>query len=78
MNKVKVNEDDYIALCNQELQNHSDFQEGMKIIGVPPGKSGSDLTGYNWEGPSAVMAMLVSSVVGKIREKYELDVSQNN
>jgi len=74
MSKQIVNEDEFIALCNQELRKRPDFEEGMEIIGVPEGYSGSDLSGYNWKGPDS-MPGIVSQVVSMVNENYELRVT---
>jgi hypothetical protein len=76
MDKTLVNEDQYIILCNQELKNHPDFQEGMKIIGVPKDATGFNLTGLNWEGPSTEMPSLTAIVESKVKENYELRVTR--
>lgn len=75
MSKQIVNEDQFLEACNQELRNHPDYEEGMEIIGVPQDASGSDLSGYNWNGPDS-MPGIVSSVVNKVKEQYELRVTQ--
>ncbi len=75
MGKQILNEDEFIAICNQELQKHPDYEEGMEIIGVPEGYSGSVLSGYNWKGPE-FMPGIVSQVVKAVKEKYELRVTQ--
>jgi hypothetical protein len=74
MDKQIVNEDQFIELCNQELRNHQYFEKGMKNNGVPDDASGSELSGYNWEGPDS-MPIIVSSVVNKVKENYELRVT---
>ncbi len=74
MSKKLVNEDKFIELCNEELRNQPDYEEGMEIIGVPEDASGSDLSGYNWKGPDS-MPGIVSIVVKKVKEKYELNVT---
>ena len=74
MTKQIVNEDEFLAACNQELRKHDRFEEGMKIIGVPEGYSGSDLSGYNWTGPDS-MPGIVAQVVKVVNEKYELRVT---
>ncbi len=75
MSKQIVNEDEFIKICNQELQKRPDYEEGMEVIGVPEGHSGSDLSGYNWKGP-AIMPSIVSQVVNSVEEKYELRVTE--
>lgn len=75
MSKQIVNEDQFLEACNQELLNHPDYEEGMEIIGVPQDASGSDLSGYNWKGPDS-MHGIVSSVLNKVKEQYELRVTQ--
>ena len=71
MAKQIINEDQFIEFCNKELRNRPDYEEGMEIIGVPEDASGSDLSGYNWKGPDS-MPGIVSIVVNKVKEKYEL------
>jgi hypothetical protein len=73
MSKQIFNEDEFIVICNQELQNHPDYEHGMKIIGVPQGYNGSDLSGYRWEGPET-MSGIVSQVIKAAKGKYELRV----
>lgn len=75
MDKIIVNEDEYIVLCNEELRKHPSYQEGMEIIGVPEGKSGPELSGYDWKGPG-FMPGIVSEVVHKVNEKYEYSPSR--
>ncbi len=74
MIKQIVSEDKFIELCNQELQNHSCYERGMIIFGVPKGVSGSNLTGYDWSGPNA-MPEIFSSVVNNVEKKYECRVT---
>ena len=74
MAKQIVNEGKFIELCNQELRNRADYEEGMKIINIPENTSGSDLSGYKWIGPDS-MPGIVSSVVNKVKERYELKVT---
>ena len=75
MGKQILNEDEFITICNQELQKQPDYEEGMEIISVPEGYSGSVLSGYNWKGPE-FMSGIVSQVVRTVKEKYELRVTQ--
>ena len=74
MTKQIVDEDQFITLCNEKLRRHPSYEEGMEIIGVPEDASGSDLSGYNWKGPDS-MPGIVSSVVSKVKEHYELRVT---
>lgn len=76
MPKQMVNEDQYLEILNRELRSNSDYREGMKIIGVPQGSTGSDLSGYSWEGPDEVMPGLVSKIVSSLKKQYELRVTQ--
>jgi len=71
MPKQIVNEDQYLEICNHELKKDPDYKEGMKIIGVPRG-SGSNLSGYSWEGPNAIMPALISRIVSTVGKQYEL------
>lgn len=75
MSKQIVNENQFLEACNQELRNHPDYEEGMEIIGVPQDASGSGLSGYNWKGPDSMFG-IVSSVVNKVKEQYELRITQ--
>ena len=75
MTKQIVNEDEFIKACNEELKQHDYYEEGMEITEVPEGCSGSDLSGYSWTGPDE-MPGIVSQVVAKVKEKYELKVTQ--
>jgi hypothetical protein len=75
MDKQIINENEFIKLCNEELRNHPDYEDGMEIIGVPKGESGSDLSGYNWKGPEK-MPSIVSEVVRAVKEKYQLHVTR--
>jgi hypothetical protein len=75
MAKPIVNEDQFIELCDKELRNHPSYEEGMEIIGVPEGYSGSNLSGYNWKGPESKMPGIVAQVAAKVKEHYELQVS---
>jgi hypothetical protein len=74
MDRQIVNEDEYIAACNQELRQHPYFEEGMEITGVPEGSSGSDLSGYTFKGPEKTRG-IVAQVVSSINKKYELLVT---
>ena len=74
MSKQIVNEDEFIAICNQELRKHPDYEERMEVMGVPEGYSGSNLSGYNWKGPDS-MPGIVAQVVQTVEEKYELRVT---
>ena len=76
MTKQIVDEDGYIRVCNEELQRHSRYQNGMKIIGVPEGESGSDLAGYDWEGPNQLMPGIVSQVVAIVGKTYQLQFTE--
>jgi len=75
MPKQIVNEDQYLEICNRELRKDPDYKEGMKIIGVPRGSSDSNLSGYSWEGPDAIMPALVSKIVSAVEKQYELRVT---
>lgn len=37
MTKQIVDEDGYIHVCNEELQRHSQYENGMEIVGAPEG-----------------------------------------
>ena len=74
MRKQIVNQDQHIAILNQELQKLDGYQEGMEVIGVPEGYSGSDLSGYSFNGPELTRG-LVALAVKSFNEKYELRVS---
>ena len=74
MSKQIVNEDEFIVACNEKLRKLPEFEEGMEVIGVPKGSSGTDLSGYNWKGPDS-MPGLVSLIVKKVNENYELRVT---
>ena len=74
MSKQIVNEDEHIAILNQELQKLDGYQEGMEVIGVPEGYSGSDLSGYSFNGPELTRG-LVALAVKEFNEKYELRVT---
>lgn len=76
MSKQMLNENQYLEILNRELRNDPDYREGMKIIGVPQGSTGSDLSGYSWEGPKEVMPGLVSKIVSLSKKNYELRVTQ--
>jgi hypothetical protein len=75
MTRQIVNEDEYIEVCNEELKKHDYYEEGMEITGVPEDSSGSDMSGYSWKGHDT-MAGIVSQVVAKVNEKYELRVTR--
>ena len=75
MSKIIVNEDELIEISNQELKKHEYYEEGMEIIGVPEGLSGSNLSGYSWKGPDALMSNIVSDVMHKVKLEYELKVT---
>ncbi len=72
MSKNIEDKDSFLELCNKELQNQPEYEEGMEIIGVPNGTSGTDLSGYNWKGPSEIMPGLVSKVVKKLKKQHNL------
>jgi hypothetical protein len=74
MNKQIVNEDEFIGLCNKELRNQPEYEEGMEIIGVPGNTSGSDLSGYKWKGSDSIRS-IVSKVVDKVKLKHELHIT---
>lgn len=74
MSKQIVNEDEHIAILNRELQKLDGYQEGMEVIGVPEGYSGSDLSGYSFNGPELTRG-LVALAVKSFKEKYELRVT---
>ena len=46
----------------------------MEVIGVPVGYSGSDLSGYDFNGPDYTSG-LVALAVKSFNEKYELRVT---
>ena len=71
MDRQIVNEDDHIAILNQELQKLDGYQEGMEVIGVPEGYSGANLSGYSFKGPELTRG-LVALAVKAFDEKYEL------
>ncbi len=74
MRKQIVNQDQHIAILNRELQKLDGYQEGMEVIGVPEGYSGSDLSGYSFNGPELTRG-LVALAVKSFKEKYELRVT---
>ena len=74
MSKQIVDENEQIAILNQEIQKLDDYQEGMEVIGVPEGYSGSDLSGYSFKGPELTRG-LVALAVKSFNEKYELRVT---
>ena len=74
MSKQIVNEDEHIAILNQELRKLPGYEEGMEVIGVPVGYSGSDLSGYDFNGPDYTSG-LVALAVKSFNEKYELRVT---
>ncbi len=74
MSKQIVNEDEHIAILNQELQKLDGYQEGMEVIGVPEGCSGSDLSGYSFNGPELTRG-LVALAAKEFDEKYEVRVT---
>lgn len=76
MTKQIVDEDGYIHVCNEELQRHSQYENGMEIVGAPEGESGSDLAGYDWKGPNALMPGIVSQVVAIVDKTYQLRVTK--
>ncbi len=74
MDRQIVHEDEYIAICNQELKKHPYYEEGMEVTGVPKGSSGSDLSGYTFQGPGKTRG-IVAQVVSSVDKKYELRVT---
>lgn len=72
MEKILVNEDQYIAVMNEELKKHPLFEIGMEIIGVPEGYSGGDLSGYNHKGPESKMPSIVHEVSTAVGNSYTL------
>lgn len=72
MGKITVNEDQYIAVMNEELKKHFLYESGMEIIGIPEGCSGSDLSGYNYKGPDAKMPGILHEIATKIDQQYVL------
>lgn len=73
MFKKVVSEEEFLDLCNQELRRHPDFEEGMKITGLPLNATFSDPQGYQWDGPRAT-ERLIPEVVSKVQEQYEFHV----
>lgn len=73
MSKIEINEDKFIEICNNRLKEHPQFEEGMKIVGIPSGVQGSDLSGYDWEGPKN-MPGIVSEVVNEVEKEYVLSL----
>ena len=69
MTKKVVYEDEYIDLCNQELKRRPDYEDGMEIVGVPEGYSGSRLTGFEWKGPDSKRDIF-ARVTSAVNEKY--------
>ena len=77
MAKTLVNEDEYIELCNRELKKHHEYKDGMEIIGVPEGGSGSGLSGISARGEGLTGA-IVAQVESRVKEKYELSATPRN
>ena len=71
MSKQLVNENEYIKALNTELKQHAQYEDDMEVTGVPKGVSGSDLSGYTWNGPLDKKIVL-SQVIKIVDEKYEL------
>jgi hypothetical protein len=74
MSKQIVNQDEQIAILNQELKKLPGYEEGMEVIGVPVGYSGSELSGYDFNGPEYTRG-LVALAVKSFKQKYELRVT---
>ena len=74
MSKHIVNEDEQIAILNQELRKLDGYQEGMEVIGVPEGHSGADPSGYSINGTEHTRS-LNAQAVKSFNEKYELRVT---
>jgi len=74
MSKKIIDENQHIELLNEKLRAHQDYQEGMKVVGVPKGYSGADLDGYEIEGPGPVRG-LVADIDAAIREEYDIQIS---
>jgi hypothetical protein len=55
----------YIDRLNEELRQHSDFEEGMMFISVPQGAAGGAIEGYalqNMEGRKELFAAVSQRV----------------
>lgn len=74
MDRIAVNEDQYIALCNKELKRHELYEEGMEVINVPEEATGAEASGYSWKGPDQT-AGIVADVIGVVNKKYRLVVT---
>ena len=74
MDRIAVNEDQYIALCNEELKRHELYEEDMEIINVPESATNFDASGYGWTGPEHTSG-IVADVVGIVNRKYRLQVT---
>jgi len=44
--KKKVSPEEYIALLNEELHRHPDFEDGMEFVPNPAGAHGKEIVGY--------------------------------
>lgn len=74
MDRIAVNEDRYIALCNEELRRHKLYEDGMEVINVPEEATGAEASGYSWKGPDHT-AGVVADVVPIVNRKYRLVVT---
>jgi hypothetical protein len=45
----KVSKGEYLAELNRRLEQHPDFQPGMRFVFAPPGANEATATGYTWE-----------------------------
>ena len=75
MTRQIVNVAKFLELCNQELRNHQDYEQGWEITCVPEDSSDSDLSGYTWTGPDSKLAIL-SWAVNRVKEQFDLCVTQ--
>jgi len=70
--KVRVNEEQFITICNDELKGSEFFKPGMHIIEAPEGYPSKPLIGYDNDGISHYMDELTVIVENHVKKHFKI------
>lgn len=73
MQKLTLNENQYIAELNQRLLKHELYQVGMAFIPYPEGTEGDNMSGYSVTGPFELMSVY-AQVASQVMQQFVLHI----
>ena len=71
MQKLTLDENQYISMLNQRLLQHERYQEGMAFIPYPTGAKGGSMSGYSVTGPFELMGVY-AQIAAQIEQQFTL------